>query len=366
MKRIGVLFGKERSFPEALVARINGMKLDGVVAEPVLVGGISLDTPKKYDLILDRISQDIPFYRAILKKFALEGTIVVNNPFWWSADDKFFNNVVAKSVGVAVPKTVILPSNQHPPDTSGESMSNLMYPLNWEEVFAHIGFPAYFKPYSGGGWKSVYRVTNPEEFFTAYHDSAQNVMTLQEEIVFEEYFRCYAIGKKYFQIMRYSPKESHFDRYVKNPAPIDPKLYERIHGDCLKLVTALGYDFDTLEFAVRDGIPYAIDFLNAAPDADKGSVGEENFNWVLEHSAKWLVERVQQGSDPVRDFTPRGFVSAGEMKSQGAPAKAPVARPAEPVKTEVTTNAEKPKKTSAKAAIKALHEKTKSPRRRDN
>ena len=175
-----------------------------------------------------------------------------------------------------MPKTVILPSNQHPPDTTAESMSNLVFPLEWEEMFQHIGFPAYFKPYSGGGWKSVYRVTNPHEFFEAYKDSGQNVMTLQEEIVFNEYFRCYSIGRKYVHIMRYDPREPHANRYVLNAPPIDPALYQRVHDDCLKLMHALGYDFCTLEFAVRDGIPYAIDFLNPAPDAGRrvGRPGE--------------------------------------------------------------------------------------------
>ena len=315
MKKIGILFGQERSFPYALVDRINAAGASGVSAEPVKVGGVSLETPKGYDLILDRISQDIPFYRAVLKKAVAEGTIVVNNPFWWSADDKFFNNVVAKSLGVAVPKTVILPSNQHPPDTTSESMSNLMFPLNWDEVFSHIGFPAYFKPYSGGGWKSVYRVANLDEFFAAYKDSGQNVMTLQEEIVFDEYFRCYAIGRKYVHIMRYDPRQPHQDRYVQRPDPIDASLYERVRNDCLKLTNALGYDFDTLEFAVRDGVPYAIDFLNPAPDADAKSVGAENFEWVLDHASKWLIERVSQGIEPPTRYHWQEFL--GGQKDTG-------------------------------------------------
>ena len=287
MKRIGVLFGQERTFPLALVDRINNSGVPGVVAEPVRLGGVSLETPKTYDLVLDRISQDIPFYRAALKKLAAEGTVVVNNPFWWSADDKFFNNVVARAAGVAVPKTVLLPSHTHPPDTTSASMSNLMYPLDWEEIFSHIGFPAFFKPYSGGGWKNVYRVANPAEFFAAYEASGQNVMTLQEEIDFEEYFRCYVIGSKHVHVMRYDPREPHANRYVKNAPPIEPALLERLRSDCLKLTQALGYDFDTLEFAVRGGVPYAIDFLNPAPDADPASVGDDvlpisiNFNYIL-------------------------------------------------------------------------------------
>jgi glutathione synthase/RimK-type ligase-like ATP-grasp enzyme len=324
MKRIGILYGQERSFPRALVESINRAGAD-VVAEPFRTGGISLDSPRRYDLILDRISQDIPFYRAILKKAVADGTIVVNNPFWWTADDKFFNNVLARQLGVAVPKTVILPSNEHPPDTTSESMSNLVFPLEWEEMFHYIGFPAYFKPYSGGGWKSVYRVTNPDEFFAAYKDSGQNVMTLQEEIVFDEYYRCYSIGRKYVHIMRYDPRQPHANRYVQNAPPIPPAMLERVHADCLKLMNALGYDFCTLEFAVRDGIPYAIDFLNPAPDAAVESVGQENFNWVVEHSTKWLIERVAEDPEPLTNYHWVTYLAGGE-----GPAKRPTGRTKKP------------------------------------
>jgi glutathione synthase/RimK-type ligase-like ATP-grasp enzyme len=326
MKRIGILYGQERSFPAALIERINREATD-VVAEPFKTGGISLESPRRYDLILDRISQDIPFYRAILKKAVADGTVVVNNPFWWTADDKFFNNVVARAVNVAVPKTVILPSNQHPPDTTGESMSNLVFPLEWEEMFQYIGFPAFFKPYSGGGWKSVYRVTNPQEFFAAYQESGQNVMTLQEEIVFDDYFRCYSIGRQYVHIMRYDPRQPHVNRYVQGGPPIDPAMYERVRSDSLKLMNALGYDFCTLEFAVRDGVPYAIDFLNPAPDAAVESVGEENFQWVVEHSSKWLIERAREGAEPVSDFRWQTYLAGGEAppKRSSARAKRPAA-----------------------------------------
>ncbi|MFN2385479.1 MAG: RimK family alpha-L-glutamate ligase [Thermoanaerobaculia bacterium] len=335
MKRIGVLFGQERRFPLALVERINQAD-GGLSAEPVSMGGIALESPRKYDLVLDRISQDIPFYRAALKKMVADGTIVVNNPFWWSADDKFFNNVLARRLGVAVPKTVLLPSHEHPPDTTSESMSNLVFPLEWEEIFAHVGFPAFFKPYSGGGWKKVYRVTDPDEFFAAYRDTGDTVMTLQEEIVFQEYFRCYAIGQRYVHIMPYDPREPHHRRYVQDPPPSDPELLDRVRQDCIKLTEALGYEFDTLEFAVRDGVPYAIDFLNPAPDAEPTSVGEANYEWVLEHAAAYLVERVRLGIEPVRRFHWEEFL-APQAPVRKPPARRPRkgagASPAPPMET---------------------------------
>jgi hypothetical protein len=316
MKTIGILFGQERTFPHALVERINEIG-EGAKAEPVQVGGVGLETPSRYDLVLDRISQDVPFYRAVLKKWVLDGTIVVNNPFWWSADDKFFNNVLARALGVPVPKTVLLPSHDLPPDTTPESFSNLEYPLDWERIFDEVGFPAYFKPYSGGGWKSVYRVTNPEEFWGAYAHSGQNVMTLQEEIVFDTYYRCYVIGREHVRVMPYDPRRQLHARYVHDSEWNDPPTLELVRGHCLTLAAALGYDFDTMEFAVRDGVPYAIDFLNPAPDADPASVGQANFEWVMETAGRWLVECVTSGPAPRGELYWARYLAGGVSDEDG-------------------------------------------------
>ena len=323
MKEVGILFGQERTFPYALADRINALGAD-VTAKPVKVGGVGLESRRSYDLVLDRISQDVPFYRAVLKKWVADGTIVVNNPFWWSADDKFFNNVLAQRLGVPVPKTVLLPSHTQPPDTTSESFSNLEYPLQWQRIFDQVGFPAYFKPYSGGGWKSVYRVTNPEEFFGAYAHSGPQVMTLQEEIVFDVYYRCYVIGRTHVRVMPYDPRRMHHERYVHDPIWEDADLIDKVGRSCLTLAEALGYDFDTMEFAIRDGVPYAIDFLNPAPDADPASVGQANFEWVTETSARWIVERVTQGPDPAGELHWSRFLAGGLTNGDGrAPDPAP-------------------------------------------
>ena len=123
------------------------------------VGGVKMAEPCGYRVIVDRISHDIPFYRAYLKNAVLSGTMVINNPFWWSADDNSSTTRWPRKLGVAIPHTVLLPHKSHPPGTTDQSMRNLKYPLNWDEIFDYIGFPAFLKPYSGGGWKSVYKVT---------------------------------------------------------------------------------------------------------------------------------------------------------------------------------------------------------------
>lgn len=291
MKKIGILFGQERTFPQAFVDRVNAKNVNGVQAEFVTVEEVMQNKGCGYAVILDRISQDVPFYRAFLKNAAATGTAVINNPFWWSADEKFFNNVLAEQVGVPVPKTVLLPSKEHPTDTTAASFSNLKFPLDWDAIFDYIGgFPAFMKPFAGGGWKNVYKVHNQEELFQAYDETGQLVMMLQEAIDFEQYFRCYCIGRKHVRIMHYEPRNPHHLRYAAKHE-VSPEMMLLLEKYVLDLNNALGYDFNTVELAIRDGIPYAIDFCNPAPDADLHSVGAENFEWVVEHSADYAIER---------------------------------------------------------------------------
>jgi glutathione synthase/RimK-type ligase-like ATP-grasp enzyme len=299
MKKIGILFGKERSFPMAFIERINSKNIEGIVAEPVRIDKVEQGVSSGYAVILDRISQDVPFYRAFLKNAALCGAAVINNPFWWSADEKFFNNCLATKIGVPVPKTVILPSRDHPADTSDQSFSNLSYPLDWEGIFNYIGFPAFMKPFAGGGWKNVYKLHSAEEFYQKHGETGELVMLLQEEIVFDEYYRCYCIGGKHVRIMPYEPRNPHHLRYVSDFSPSAERL-QLMEEIVLQINKYLGYDFNTVELALRNGVPYAIDFCNPAPDAEKGSVGQDNFDWVVETAANYAIERAlvqEEGKD---------------------------------------------------------------------
>lgn len=283
----------------AFIEEVNKRQVDGIVAEAVHLDKVVQGAADDYTVIVDRISQDVPFYRAYLKNAAICGTAVINNPFWWSADEKFFNNCLAVKIGVPVPKTVILPSYELPPDTSDESFSNLAYPMDWKGIFDYVGFPAYMKPFAGGGWKNVYKLHDIDEFYQKHRETGQLVMLLQEEIIFDEYYRCYCIGGKYVRIMGYEPRNPHHLRYTHNFTPSAERL-KQMEDIVLRLNQYLGYDFNTVELAVRDGIPYAIDFCNPAPDADRPSVGEENFNWVVETAATYAIERASM-HQPHRD-----------------------------------------------------------------
>jgi hypothetical protein len=294
VKKVGILVGREKTFPLTMIEKINERGGGEVVAEFVNIGGIRHDEPKRYDLIIDRISHEVPYYRAFLKRAALEGTIVINNPFWWSADDKFFNYSLAAKLGVAVPRTILLPQKDYIEGITGESLRNLEFPLDWQGIADYVGFPAIIKPFDGGGWKNVSRVNDIEELWRVYDTTGTLCMTLQEMIDFDQFVRCYCVGQEDVMIMPYDPRKPYLsgEQYIHDPGYLTTELAQRVAGDVRTLCRALGYDLNTVEFAIKDGIPYAIDFMNPAPDAEIASVGEFYHNWVTDAVTDLVFKRL--------------------------------------------------------------------------
>jgi hypothetical protein len=319
MKKVGILCGREQSFPANLIKTINERGNGEVLAEMMIVGGIREEEARRYDVIVDRISHEVPYYRGMLKRMALEGTYVINNPFWWSADDKFFNFSLAKKIGVAVPKTVLLPQHSYVKDITDESLRNLEFPIDWAGIVDYVGFPSFLKPFDGGGWKNVSKVHSLEELFTEFNQSGTLCMTLQEGIEFDQFVRCYCVGQEEVLIMPYDPSKPYLSgmQYVKVENYLSPELHARVEKDVKTLCTALGYDLNTVEFAIKDGIPYAIDFMNPAPDAELASVGEDNHNWIINTMTNFIFKKLKEGAK-----TPEYRWNA--LLSPQIPAKKPV------------------------------------------
>lgn len=302
MKKVGILVGREKTFPDALVKNINERGKGEVTADFIKLGGIRHDDPPRYDLVIDRISHEVPFYRATLKRMALEGTVIINNPFWWSADDKFFNYSLARKLGVAVPKTVLLPQKDYMTGIVSESLRNLEFPLDWQGIVDYIGFPAFLKPFDGGGWKNVSKVNSLEELWKEYDQTGTLCMTLQAAVDFDQFVRCYCVGQEDVMIMAYDPRKPYLsgEQYVHNPDYLSPELAARVNHDVRTLCTALGYDLNTVEFAIQDGVPYAIDFMNPAPDAELASVGEFYHSWITDAVTNLVFKRLNQPRETPR------------------------------------------------------------------
>ena len=195
MQKIGLIVGREWSFPPAFIKEIDRRDED-VVAEFVTLGGTAMDEPVDYSVIIDRISHEVPYYRTFLKHAVLQGTIVVNNPFMWSADDKLFGASLATQLGVASPRTVALPNRDYVPGIDhSESLRNLQYPLDWKGILEYLGLPCILKDAHGGGWKDVYVCKTLDDVIENYNTSGQLTMIVQEFIEWDQFIRCLSIGQ---------------------------------------------------------------------------------------------------------------------------------------------------------------------------
>jgi glutathione synthase/RimK-type ligase-like ATP-grasp enzyme len=369
--KIGMLTGAENTFPPALIEKINGMN-EGVEAEYVKIGGIKMGGADGYRLIFDRISHEIPFYRSYLKNAVLNGCIVVNNPFWTSADDKFFAYSLAAKLGLTVPNTILLPQKSYKPGITESSLRNLEFPLNWDGIIEYVGLPAILKPRNGGGWKDVYHINSLEDLWSSYDNTGTLAMVLQQYIEYDQYVRCYCVARKHVLVMPYDPANR---RYLsRSEHPLESLIEDRIVRDTLLINEALGYDFNALDFAVKDGVAYAIDLTNPVPDADLWSITEPNFNWLTGMVAGMLVDyaknamptqRYHRWNKWLNQEHPHGMPStAGELAQDIVAGVGEIAQKASNVLSEVIdsitepikprrprkTSVEKPGSKSAKSA----------------
>lgn len=297
-RTIGLLVGREQSFPQALIEEINRRGVDGIGAEYCRLAGTRLDAPRAYAVVIDRISHLVPYYRSALKQAALVGTVVINNPFWWSADEKFFGAALVARLGVATPRTVVLPNKAYVDAVTPASLRNLVYPLPWRDLVAYVGFPAVLKPNLGGGLQHVYKVHSMEDLWRCYDQTGLRTMLLQEHIEADHYLRCLCIGRRDVLPLCGDPQRPWPDRYVVADGHLPAALLARVEHDARLICEATGYDMNAVEFAVRGGVPYAIDFLNPAPDFDRARLPEGAFRWVVDKMADLAIAYARGARQP--------------------------------------------------------------------
>ena len=315
VRKVGLLVGREWSWPPAFIDRVK-QKDAGVEAELVQLDATRMDEPCPYAVIVDRISHEVPYYRSYLKYAVLQGVTVINNPFMWTADDKFFGATLATKLGVASPKTAALPNKSYVAGINhDESLRNLRYPIDWKGLIEYVGLPCVLKDAHGGGWKDVYVCRSLDELIHHYDASGLLTMVVQEFIEWDQFIRCLAIGQQDVLPIKYDPRER---KYHVDHAHLSPALGERIVRDTLTLVRALGYDMNSLEWAVRDGVPYAIDFMNPAPDMDIYSLTPTYFEWVVEHMADLVIRLAREPRPQARELRWDGLLAAGRRLPNAA------------------------------------------------
>jgi hypothetical protein len=257
----------------------------------------------------------------MLKLAVLNGIQVVNNPFHNSPGDNFFQTALSSKIGIPVPRTVILPCKEHPPGTNSDTMRNMIYPISWVQMFEYVGFPAYIKPNIQDGNQNCYKVYNPIEFFAAYDLTGNRSMVLQESIEHEQYWKSFVIGKKYVKIMHYDPIKPLNLRYRKTNVKLDSSIKKEIEANSLKICSALDLDFNSIEFAVRKGIPYIIDFYNPAANCDKSILHESNFEWLVQTTSEYLIKLAINGKKENSNYSWNEFLNSKILEPAIIPKK---------------------------------------------
>ena len=311
-RTIGLIVGREWSWPPAFIDEV-ARRDQGVVAEYVTLGAPSLRDPLKYEVVIDRISHEVPFYRTWLKHALVRGVRVINSPLMWTADDKFFGATLAEQLGIRSPRTVLLPNKEYVPGIKhDESLRNLEFPLDWDAAIRHVGLTCILKDAHGGGWRDVYVCRSSEELLHHYNHSGLLTMIAQEFIEWDSFVRCICIGREHVAPIKYDPHER---RYHDDEDHLPPDLMKLVVDQSRTLVKALGYDMNSIEWAIKDGVPYAIDFMNPAPDFDINSLGPKWFKWVVERMADVTIAMALEDFQPPE---PRASSLMGDYRPRTA------------------------------------------------
>jgi hypothetical protein len=289
-KLIGFIIGREQELPNAVMKIINE-RHKGMQAEMVKLSGTFLDEAIPYDVIIDRMSHEIPYYRAYVKFAALSGCHVINNPFVWANDSKFLAGAIIRKLGVLTPRTMVLPNKDVATDTVPDSFRNLSYPMDWQAIIDYIGGPAIFKDIVSGGRRFAHRVNNVEELIQRYDESGTRTMILQQVIESNHQYHCLAIGGEKTLLMPYSLETG---RYFDAESELDGQTRERITETALRIAHIYGYDINMSEFVVKEDEIYLINATNPSPLVGRDLMTATQFDWICKEVVKLAVMRTEK------------------------------------------------------------------------
>lgn len=293
MQKIGLLFGSEHTFPEAVITRINNLGKGKAYAEKIELGALLSNDDNDFNAILDLVSHEVPYYASYLKLAVMNGVRVINNPFIISPFEAFFNVALCDRLDIKMPRTAILPSKEMPPNTSASTLSNLEYPLDWEKVFDYVDFPGIMKPNKFDLSHSEITVYNRAEFFSAYDISGNKPFIFQQYIEFEKFYRTFIINKKHTVTLCYDPELPRHQRYIQPAEDISDIISKKTKDSAVKYSEASGLHFIAIDFGLINDELFAID-IHTPPVIIHKELPNGAYNEIVEITANALIELSQK------------------------------------------------------------------------
>jgi hypothetical protein len=296
--RIGLSLGADICWPiayETLLERLDlNMPMNGdrlrFHCERVTIEPFDLRQPVKYDLVIDRLTHWYSISREWIKKaILLNDLYVYNNPWSIQSNEKHTSYAAMMRLGLPVPDTWMLPAKayEHADDLE-PTLRKYARLFSLEEVGAKVGYPAFIKPYHGGGWKGVTKVDNAEELKRAYDASGTELMNLQAAVLPYDWFvRCVGLGPQ-FRVVNYDPSAALHDRYTMDVDFLDPEDRSVLEDMTATINAFFGWDFNSCESLRRNGVWHPIDFANPCPDSQVTSL-HYHFPWLIKANLRWSI-----------------------------------------------------------------------------
>jgi hypothetical protein len=289
-KRMGMIVGRERDWSQAFMDAVARWDM-GVQAELVKLSGTFMDEPCPYDVIIDRMSHEVPYYRVYLEYAALQGAYIINNPFTWSADSKFFGLALVNRLGFTSPRTIVLPNKHIEKDMTPDSFRNLVYPMDWQGIIDYVGVPAIFKNINSGGRHAVHRVHSVDDLIHRYDESGTLTMILQQVVEAEQHIHCFVFGHETVIALQYLPDDG---RYHTQTLSLDDELGRQLTHQSLTLTRAYGYDVNMVEFVQQGDQLYVINCTNPAPVMNLELMTPDQFDHCLNEFARMAIDRAKR------------------------------------------------------------------------
>jgi hypothetical protein len=317
---IGLLLATEVDWPaafEAMIGRLGsvryGSETHELETERIKNEPFDLRYTPPYSVVIDRLSWWYDLPREWLKKVALmDDVYLLNNPFTFQAMEKHAAYCAMMRLGLKVPATWLIPHKLPPDNPRYVPMAENYNPhFDPEEVGEAIGFPLFMKPFDGGMWVGVSRITSGEELRFAYDHSGERLMHLQASIEdFDVFTRSLSIGPQ-TKVMRFDPAAHGNYRYVVEHDCLSQELEAEV-ATISRLVNAFfRWEFNSCEVIVKDGQAHPIDYANASPDIALASL-HYYFPWAIKSLVAWCAFCAVTGRRMRINQNTRDYFEAGD------------------------------------------------------
>ena len=204
-RRIGLSLGADICWPLCFEHMMKRLDLRIPVAgdtvrfevERVTIEPFNLRQPCRYDVVVDRLTHWLHTSREWIKKAILmDDLYVFNNPWSIQANEKHTSYCAMMHLGMPIPETVMIPAKSYAPNPDVRpTLQRYAKLFDLGKIGDTLGWPMFLKPYDGGGWRAVTRVTDARSAWKAYEESGKSVMHAQASVEgFDRFVRCIGFG----------------------------------------------------------------------------------------------------------------------------------------------------------------------------